>query len=276
MRRGARGECIYDSIEKYLAFFDIGLKDWLTFKWDLLTAAIFRLMTPLVMLAVWSAIYAGSQSSELGGFTLTQTYSYFFAASLMSLLIDSDVHQRMQSDVVSGALSVNMTKPVIYLLGIIASDLPGQLLMAVIAGIPFSLVILPLLHLTIPLQNLAMFAVEIAVGYFVMYAIAVFLGMISFYLTNAGGIFNIAWMLIFFLGGGAMPLNFFPSGFSAILHYLPFQMLIYTPAETLLGLMSISQAAESTGIALVWCAGIVLFDYFFWKRSIKILAVAGG
>jgi ABC-2 type transport system permease protein len=267
---------VYEDIDKYLAFFDIGLKDWLVYKWDQITAAIFRILTPLVMLAVWSAIYASSSSSTLGGFSLSQTYSYFFVTAVISLIIDSDAEQLIQSDVVSGAVAVYLTKPIKYMLRIICSDLPAQILMAATAGIPFAIIVIFLLNLTVSPQTLLMVLAEVIVGFAVMYSLTILVGMISFYVTNAGGIFNIAWTLLFFLGGGAMPLNFFPGNIGSILQFLPFQILLYTPASTLLGSITFGHALQNTLVAVVWCIVICALDYAVWKHSVRRLSAAGG
>jgi ABC-2 type transport system permease protein len=100
--------------------------------------------------------------------------------------------------------------------------------------------------------------------------------MVSFYVTNAGGIFNIAWTSVFFMGGSYMPLNFFPNGISSLLQLLPFQILVYTPAVTLIGSMPLDQAMQNTLVALAWCFAICAFDYVVWKRSLRNLAVGGG
>jgi ABC-2 type transport system permease protein len=274
--REARGDRTYEDIEKYFAFFQIGLKNVLVYKWDIFTSAFFRMVSPLVMLAVWFAIYSGSQATTIGGFTFPKTYSYFFAAALMVILIDASAEQVMQSDVMSGAVAVYLTKPLKYILRVVSSDLSEVLFMSVLAGIPLSVIVVYLLHITVSLQLLLMLAAELLTGLFLLYAIGVFLGMVSFYVTNAGGIFNIAWTSVFFMGGSYMPLNFFPNGISSLLQLLPFQILVYTPAVTLIGSMPLDQAMQNTLVALAWCFAICAFDYVVWKRSLRNLAVGGG
>jgi len=43
--REARGDRTYEDIEKYFAFFQIGLKNVLVYKWDIFTSAFFRMVS---------------------------------------------------------------------------------------------------------------------------------------------------------------------------------------------------------------------------------------
>lgn len=265
-----------DEAGKYFSFFKIGLKDSFAYKWDVLTSAVFRIAAPLVMLVVWSTIYIASNASTIGGFTLTQTYTYFFATSLMLLLVDTDAESAIQQDVLSGSVSAYMVKPVRYLFKVVSSDLSNTLLQTFMAGIPFSIILVFLLKLSITPFLVLMLVAELLVAVLFLYALAVFLGMLSFYVTNAYGIFNISWTLVYFLAGLSVPINFFPSSIGAIVQLLPFQILVYTPATTILQSISMGQAFANTLVAAVWLLAIVALDVLVWKRSVKRLAAAGG
>ncbi len=264
-------------LDKYFYYFYTSFKNNFAYKWDTFFTLITRVGTPLIMLAVWTSIYLGSHSTTIGGFSLAQTYSYFFAFGLMTLLINQDLESVMQNDVVSGLLAVNLSKPVNYIFASISSDFASQFWQMFVIGLPLAVILILLLQIPLTQAYLLVFLLEIAVGLFFYYVTGLLLGTLALYLTRPYGVYNVYYSINNILAGGYIPLNFFPTGITNILqNYLPFQILVYTPATTFLHEISITQALQSTGVAVIWAVALVFVASAFWKMSIKRIAIAGG
>lgn len=268
---------MFEDICKYVAFFRIGLKNGLAYAGDAVLSLIMRIGLPLVMLAVWYAIYLVGNTSTIGGFSLTQTYSYFFTVSLVAVFTGVGVLWDIQSDFLNGLLSASLVRPVNYVLASVASDFSWAAFQSVLIGIPMGVLLVLVLHLSISPLYMVLFVLELVVALALTYAIQVLVATLTIYVTYVSAIYNALNTAIAFLGGFVLPLNFFPQQLVGILRYvLPFQILAYTPAVTFLGAITVPQALASIGVALVWLLALAISAALFWRRAIKRITIAGG
>lgn len=268
---------MFENAGKYAAFFKIGLKNDIVYAGDVVISLILRIGTPLVMLAVWYAIYVAGHATTIGGFSLAQTYSYFFAVSMVGVFTMTGVLWQIQDDVLSGLLSASLVRPVNYILSSVTMDIAWMFFESALIGIPMGIMLVLLLHLTLSPVYLALFAAEIAVALLLMYAIQILVATLGVYVTYVSSIYNAVNTAILLVGGFVLPLNFFPQQVSGILQYiLPFQIVAYTPAVTFLGAITISHALVSIGVAFAWALVLSLAALAFWRHAIKHIAIAGG
>jgi ABC-2 type transport system permease protein len=111
-------------------------------------------------------------------------------------------------------------------------------------------------------------------GYIIATLLGFIVGSLALYLTDIYGI-NVSLMwLTTIIGGGMLPLAFFPQNMQHILLMLPFAFLAYVPAGTLVGMLSASTAVSLLPIGVVWIAAFAVIAYFMWKRmSVRMNAV---
>jgi ABC-2 type transport system permease protein len=268
---------MFEDAGKYAAFFKMGIKDELAYVGDVIISLILRIGAPLVMLAVWYAIYLASGTATIGGFSLSQTYSYFFAVSLVAVFTVPSVLWMIQDDIQGGALGANLVRPVNYVLSTIVMDLSWGLLQAALIGVPMGVLLVLLLHIALSPMYLALFVSELAVALLLMYAIEMLIAALAIYLTYINSLYSAIYTAIAFISGMTLPLNFFPQWASGILQYaLPFQILAYTPAATFIGAIAVPQALESTAVALAWALALSLAAALFWRHAMKRITIAGG
>ena len=70
-----------------------------------------------------------------------------------------------------------------------------------------------------------------------------------------------------FLGGGMLPLSFFPEWSIPIVQGLPFTYMISFPVRTLMGEVQSAEYIQSIGMGLLWAAVLTVAMKWVWKRG---------
>ena len=75
---------MFGSIDKYLGLLDVRLKNSWVYRGDFVIILLLRVMFPLTMIFVWTAIYTTTGTSSIAGFSLFSLYSYFLVTAAVS------------------------------------------------------------------------------------------------------------------------------------------------------------------------------------------------
>jgi ABC-2 type transport system permease protein len=264
------------NIQGYWATFRTSLKAWMAYRMDYALTIIFKIGVPLIMLAVWTAVFLNSGVSKIGGFTLTDTYSYFFLMSLFSVAIWSNIDYTMGTDVRHGAIVTSLLRPLSYPFTVLSKSLSSWVIYFVTVAIPLLVIISFVAHLAITPYTLSLFAIELVLGLVLINLLAFFFGTFAIPLIYVDAFLSFTWTLESVLEGSIIPLNFFPAYAQHILLLLPFPMLAYLPAVTLLG--SASSSVILTGIftTALWILVLIPLVCLWWKRMYKKIGSIGG
>ena len=114
----------------------------------------------------------------------------------------------------------------------------------------------------------------LGVGLFMIAALAYMMMAIILELVSlwADNIWSLIVMLRFFtsfLGGGFIPLSFFPDWAQMMLRFTPFPYLISLPVRTIMGLTTLSEIAHAVGILLVWGIAFMMVVKLVWSKGQK-------
>ena len=100
------------------------------------------------------------------------------------------------------------------------------------------------------------------------------LGMITFFTTRVGAIFELFFAFELVFSGRLVPMSLMPPLVQQVASYLPFQWTFYFPIESLVAPMTIQQLLSGLGIQLLWiCLGWLAVK-IMWK--IQCAPVLGG
>ncbi len=260
----------------YFSYFMMGLKTTFAYKADVVLSLLFRIATSIILVLVWSAVYLNTNTSNIGGFTLPLMYSYFFVYRAVSVIVDVDVSETMQNDIQSGRIAVSMIRPTDYVKQVISDTLGSVVVWSMMFSIPLLLIINVFVGMNLSASTIFTFAIELVLGMIIYALINFIIGIFAIYLTNIWGMINLVHSVISILAGALMPINLFPEPFRSMLMLLPFQMLGYTPAATLLGTVSTSYIIDSIEISILWIAILAVIAVLWWRRSFRKITSVGG
>jgi ABC-2 type transport system permease protein len=121
------------------------------------------------------------------------------------------------------------------------------------------------------LMGVTLFMVA-AMAYMMM---AIILELVSLWADNIWSLIVMLRFFTSFLGGGFIPLTFFPDWAQAILHYTPFPYLISIPVRTIMGLTTFSEVAIATAILLIWALIFMMGVNLVWRKGQKSYSGVG-
>jgi ABC-2 type transport system permease protein len=204
---------------------------------------------PVIYLVVWSTI-AEQQGGEVGGFTPGEFAGYYIVWTLVR----------------------NMN---------IVSDLgyfAGWKLVVIVLWLPLAAVLSLLFHPQInptPL-GILVFAIAIWGAYLIRSLNQSSVGMITFWTTRVGPIFELYLTLELLLSGRLVPLSLMPDWAQQLANFLPFKWTFGFPIEALLGTLTNEQLIGGLFMQLFWIVVGSLFLRFMWHFAIKRYSAVGG
>lgn len=218
-------------MNKYLSISLIAVRSNLAYVSEVASRLLFLAVILYIFLRLWQVTFAETNSTVLGGFTLTQMLWYLTIAEAIMLSAPRLSHQ-IDEDVRSGALAVKLTKPVSYPLYWISASIGERFvrfLLNVAVGSLIAYVLVGAIELnlwTLPFLLVAVFMAFLldALGHLMV-------GLSAFWLEDTSGIALIYSRLTMILGGMLLPLSLFPDWLQPILKLLPFSGMVGGPAD---------------------------------------------
>jgi ABC-2 type transport system permease protein len=102
------------------------------------------------------------------------------------------------------------------------------------------------------------------------------LGMITFFTTRVGAIFELFFAIELVFSGRLVPMSLMPPVVQQVAAFMPFQWTFYFPIEVLVAEMSAQQMLAGLGIQLLWISMGWLAVMIMWKYSVRQFSAVGG
>ncbi len=236
-----------------------------------------RLIAPIASVILWTIIYAASNTTTINGFPRADIFIYFFLVSAIgSVIPNANISNSMQYDIQSGNVATYLIKPFIYPLALIAETGGDALYEFTFITLPIFFVACATVGFNLVLLRVALFPIEILLGFLMTSLIYFMIGCLAAYVINISGISNTLLWVFNVLGGRLIPLTLFPAGIASVLTILPFASIYYLPVATISGLASWSYITNGILYMLGWIAVFFLASLLVWRVSKKKILAAGG
>jgi len=241
---------------------------------------IFSVLNNLVYMTIafflWRSIYGDHEI--LRGLTFNQTFLYVTIASSLMVLLKTWSDWEISYQITSGSVIMSLVKPVNYQWLMMSQSL-GFALMNLLSIVVPSVIALVFVF-KVPVNSglgLLFFPLALVFSFIMNTTIDYIIGLTSFYTESIWGISSTKDIIIMFLSGSLIPLQFFPEAAQKVLKLLPFQAMYHLP---LMMLVEPEQSATSylasLGVQLFWTVVILVLARLFYNKAIKVLRVAGG
>jgi ABC-2 type transport system permease protein len=222
---------------------------------------------------LWSSIYQGDQDVVIGNFNFEQMIQYHIWAMMVGLLAQGHTAMNLAEEIRLGKISTYLIYPFQFWQFHTAHFLAFQLLQLVVTA--FSITLIVALGF-MPMPELADLFWGVfycmLVGFF-WFSLQYFTGILGFWLEETWILRVILSIVVNFLSGAILPLDFYPESFVRFLDYTPFPYLTYYPIKVFMG--------EASGFLMAslfivgWTFFICLLNSFTWRRGIKLYTAAG-
>jgi ABC-2 type transport system permease protein len=124
--------------------------------------------------------------------------------------------------------------------------------------------------------TLAAFGASLTMGFLLGFLLEALIGMISFWFLEVSSLLFIYMMLSYFLSGHMIPLDLLGGEVNAVVQWLPFKYLAYTPVAIFLGRYEGAALARELAIEFAWVAGLLLACRTAFHRGVRRYSAFGG
>ena len=275
-------QTLFRSLNKYRHVFLVGLQSNLVYRWHFLIRASFSAFHLVVVFMLWGAAYAGK--TEIGGYNIAQTMTYFVALMIMQFFISAfNEDYQVSEEIRNGLINQFLLKPInyyLYRLGIFGS---ARLVSGLLAIVPL-LVAIPFLHdyLALPAGpgeawRLCLGLPAMAMSALIQFTIAFCFGLLAFWFLEIQSFIILSYAVETLLAGQVFPLDLLPRTLYVISQYLPYYYQMYFPVAIFTGRINDPvSAARGLCLQFAWLVILLLISRLLWTRGLRRHTAVGG
>jgi ABC-2 type transport system permease protein len=265
---------------KYLGSFSLGLRGALEYRANFLFSLFGAVAPVIIQTALWTCLYApGSAGDELFGFTYAQMLGYIVVANIVSRLVRTGFEYDLNDDIRSGGLDRFLVKPIDYFgfrLAQFAGSKSAETVFMAVALAAALAVLSGVAAFSAGLAAVLGFVAALALAFALNFLIFWCVGLLGFWLTEIGFLFEAARIVIITASGGVFPLSVFGPGVESVLKALPFRFTIQFPTDVLCGRVAGSEMAWGLAAAAAWSVALFALARAVWSVGVRRFVAVGG
>jgi ABC-2 type transport system permease protein len=254
-----------------VSFYLMELKKIISYRAEFWLGFVGNVMTQFcVAFFLWKAIFAARGADSLHGFTFGSLMLYYLLVPLVERIVQGQEMGYLSSEIYDGGLSRYLIYPVSYFRVKYMGQLAQSTMFLIQLGIGLAL-FLAVFHQAFSLSALTIaktLPVLICAG-LLQFAITANLEMLAFWADNVWSISVLHRLTSHLLGGGLIPLAFFPEWSRRVLDWLPFTRLVSFPIRCLLGQVGGAEWIFGIGLTLCWAALFACTGSLIWRKGIR-------
>lgn len=238
---------------------------------------LMSLFGPLLSLLFWKGATSSGSTSIPWNFSEITTYYLLMVLIYSALMahIEEDISKR---DIREGQLVNYILKPFSYYKfkffeEVVYRILQGSFAFIVILGISMLFPKAILLNLTI--EKILLAAIIICLAFFIAFTFKMIVGLISLWIIDIGGLYQLVEIILLTFAGLMVPLSFFPEQLEIIAKILPFSYMIYYPIIAIQGLLNIPELLLVIVYQVLWLTTLSIIYLYTWKKGIKKFTAVG-
>jgi ABC-2 type transport system permease protein len=260
---------------KYLAIGLMSARSNLAYSGEVGSRLFFLGVILFIFMCLWKATFANSSADSLRGYSLRELI-WYLALTECIMMSAPRVTPQVDEDVRTGAIVVQLVRPLSYPLYRLAANLGEQLARFVVlvpaaAAIAFFLAGVPE-HL---MEGLLLCALTLPLAFVLDFLGYMLVGLAAFWLEDTSGLSLIYSRLTMVAGGMLLPLDLFPESMASVLKALPFGSIVCGPARLL-----VHPDPEALCYLLAnqvfWIALLGLAVALVYGRALRRIALNGG
>ena len=265
----------------YRPFTRAGMQELVAYRANFICFFIGEIMSAFIMYFVWKAVFLSSGSETFMGFSMEDMVVYLFISFLTGYLTYSDGAFAVGEEIIDGSVATRMIRPCSFEMCFLFQELGNRIISIAMIFAPMVGGVELYRYLVTGEVRLSpvcfgLYILSTAIAYMISFYFNVCYGFMAFFFKNLWGTTLIKETLVNFLSGATIPLAFLPAGLAAVLNFLPFASLSYTPVMIYMGMYTGAEAAVRMGLQLLWLAVMYGLSKLIWRGAVKRLSIQGG
>ncbi|MCB0078162.1 MAG: ABC-2 family transporter protein [Anaerolineales bacterium] len=263
------------ALRKYLWVGLTAARSNLAYPLEVASRFIFLTVILFIFLKLWQVTYGETGAQRLGGFTLQQMIWYLAMTEAITLS-GTGVADEVDNDVRTGALAVQLIRPMSYPLYRFGSAM-GERLVRWLMNVAVGGVIATAFVGFMPslVEGLALCLLAVPLAFTLDFLIYFVVGLGAFWMEETSGLRLLVSRFTMIAGGMLIPLDLFPDSWQPILHALPFASIVYGPARLFAApdLALLGELLVKQGLFTLLLIGAVAWLY---RRGVARIHANGG
>jgi ABC-2 type transport system permease protein len=256
--------------KRNLGFFKLAVATNLEYRVNYLIDSIFQpLISSVVEMVLWIAIFKGAQSVEIAGFSQNYYLAYALWATFVARITVNWMYEfRMIEEIDTGSINGILIRPMSYYEYYLSQLLGYKFTTSVISFVfPATFVLL----LNLPTQWSRAPAALLLIFYYLIfvYGMSFCISSLAFFFNKVHSLTVTKNLALWLLTGELFPLDLMPENWKNFFLMLPFSSGVYIPVGYITGRIDESilmQGFISTSIGL---AVVSLLGYLLWKTGMR-------
>ncbi len=285
-----------EGARKYLCSFSLGLRGALEYRANFLFSLLGAVAPVIIQTALWTCLYApaaggagtggstgalsaSGESLRLFGFSYAQMLGYVVVANIVSRLVRTGFEYELNDDIRGGGLDRFLVKPIGYFGFRMAQFAGAKSAETAFMGAALAAALAALHAATgfgVALGAVALFIPALVLAFLLNFLIFWCVGLLGFWLTEIGFLFEAVRIVIVTASGGVFPLSVFGSGPQAVLEALPFRFTIQFPTDVLCGRVAGAEALSGLALAAAWSIALFLLGRRMWASGLGRFVAVGS
>ena len=269
-------------LKTYLPFTRAGMQEMVAYRVNFICFFLGEIMSAFIMFFVWQAVFLSSDSETFMGFTMEDMVVFLFISFLTGYLTYSDGAYAVGEEIIDGSIAMRMIKPCSFEMCFLFKELGNRLAGAAVLTAPLLIGGVEIYRWAVTgtvrfdIALFLLYLLSTIIAYMISFYFNVCYGFMAFFFKNLWGTTLVKETVTKFLSGGMIPLAFLPAGLAAVLNFLPFASLSYTPVMIYMGMYSSSEILLHMGLQVFWLIVMFGLSKLVWRSAIKHLTVQGG
>jgi ABC-2 type transport system permease protein len=231
---------------------------------------------PVIYLVVWSTV-AAQQGGSVAGITAGQFAAYYIVWTLVRNINIVFTPYGWEERIREGRLSAQLLRPLFPIvedLGFFLGWKPVVIVLWLPIAIFLSLIFRPVLNPS-PMA-IGVFVVSLLGAYLIRSLNQSSLGLITFWTTRVGPIFQLYIAVELLLSGRLVPMALMPDWVQRLADVLPFQWTFGFPIEALVGNLSTEELLGGLAMQLLWIVIGSVLVRVVWHFAIRRYSAVSG
>lgn len=257
-------------MNKYLSIVNASWQRALTYRFTVLSYRVGEIGEIIVLILMWSAIYAGQ--STISGMTLQEMITYILVGNFITAVVRNFLSGVVARDIKDGKLSMFLVKPMGYLNYILANEI-GRISVATMMSVVTSGLIILAFGRTFLWNDdpryLGIVLLMLALAFCTELLLSFLIGLIAFWTDEVDGVYTTIDRVKKFFSGGYFPLTLLPTAFVHVSLALPFAYSFFVPAQLYLRKVDIFTGLRGIGVQLLWIVILAGLIHVVWQRGLR-------
>jgi ABC-2 type transport system permease protein len=269
-----------DKLRKYARIVRISLIERMTYRGDFFIGTILRFLPMITTILLWQAIYAGSQQSQLSGFTLNEMIAYLLLVHISRMFSSMPgLSYSIARDIRDGTLKKYLLQPIDMVAYLFSYRAAHKAAYITTAALPYGLIFLACSRFFDYFPDAATFIaylVSLLLAFVVGFFFEATIGMIGFWFLEVTSLMYIVNTVNFFVSGQMFPLDLLPPPLANALKLMPFQYLAYFPAKVFLGKVHGAELLQGLAGEALWAVFFIVAARVLYRVGLRRYSAYGG